>query len=79
MDFTKPDPEKIGKKPPSKLTELIEKIGAGIGLLQLGGGAVMPKISNTVITVFLLIIIFIFGMGIFSTFYWAIKLIQYIF
>lgn len=79
MDFRKPLIEKTDKRPPNKFQEVVKKISAGLGLLQIGGGAVMPKVSEKVISVILIFIIYLFLAGIFSTVSWVVQLIKYIF
>lgn len=79
MNFKNPQVDKVNKRPPSKFQEVVQKISAGLGLLQMGGGAMMPKVNNKIISGLLIFIIYIFVMGIFSTGYWIVQLVKYIF
>lgn len=79
MDFRKPKLEKVNKRPPNKFQEVVQKISAGLGLLQIGGGSVLPKVSEKVISVILIFIIYIFCAGLYITGYWFIQLIKFIF
>lgn len=79
FNFRQPNIEKTDKRPPNKFQEVVQKISAGLGLLQIGGGSVLPKVSEKVISVILIFIIYIFCAGLYITGSWFIQLLKYIF
>lgn len=89
INFSNPrQPIKTNEKKQSMIESLVEKIGAIIGLVEIGGGMAMPdkvqkkldpKQRDKVIRVIIFLLIWFVGLGIFETFNLIVQLLKFIF
>lgn len=88
MNFSNPKPIKNNTKQQSGFESVVEKIGAIISLVELGGGVAMPDKVNKMLTtqqknkavrIIIFSLIWFLGCGIFQTGNLIVQLIRYIF